>query len=471
MARNGVGTYTLPGGNPVAPSTVILSSVFNATMTDIGTEITNSLPRDGQAPMSGVLKLIDGTSTNPALSFNSDSATGFFRPAANTFGQVVAGVEVVRYTSTGANLVGQTADDGVNRLQVTGGTKLTGTLTVTGASTLTGGVAGTLNLTSASARITGDFSNATQASRTLFQSSTTNGNTEVGLVPNGTSVSTYLNLFNNASPTNAGVMQLGSDGTAGYVRQAITGSGTYLPIVFSTNNAERMRIDTAGAVGIGTTPTFGKLHVKAVTDCQVTADGAAGYGAFYARGSSTNPAYLFLGNVTSGEQNRITSLNGGTLIFGTGNVGSETFRIDNGGRVSGLGLHNNGSGIGGTALQYLGSGSYTPAGTVGTNVASVTPAKALYTRIGNVVHVTGTVSAVSSAATGAKTFYLSLPLASNLAATTDLSGAIGQTSNTGDPVGPAVVADPTNDRAQVNYNTAFGSGTHTFGYSYSYEML
>ena len=57
MARNGSGTMTLAAGNPVVTSTSISSTVQNNTMTDIANEITNSLPRDGQAPPTANLPM------------------------------------------------------------------------------------------------------------------------------------------------------------------------------------------------------------------------------------------------------------------------------------------------------------------------------------------------------------------------------------------------------------------------------
>jgi len=49
MPRSG-GTYTLPAGNPVVTGTVGTSAWANGTMSDVGTELTNSIPRDGTAP-------------------------------------------------------------------------------------------------------------------------------------------------------------------------------------------------------------------------------------------------------------------------------------------------------------------------------------------------------------------------------------------------------------------------------------
>jgi microcystin-dependent protein len=57
MPRNSSGVYTLPAGNPVAGDTTIDTEWANPTMSDIGNEITNSLPRDGSAGMTGPLML------------------------------------------------------------------------------------------------------------------------------------------------------------------------------------------------------------------------------------------------------------------------------------------------------------------------------------------------------------------------------------------------------------------------------
>ena len=57
MPRNINGVYSLPAGNPVVPGTLIETTWANPTMADIGNEITNSLPRNGSAPMTGPLIL------------------------------------------------------------------------------------------------------------------------------------------------------------------------------------------------------------------------------------------------------------------------------------------------------------------------------------------------------------------------------------------------------------------------------
>jgi hypothetical protein len=112
-------------------------------------------------------------------------------------------------------------------------------------------------------RITGDFSNATQANRVAFQSSTANGNTVVATIPNGTAVVSAYNAFNNSDITNAGVAQLVSTSTEASLRAQITGTGTYLPITFQTSNIERMRIDSDGNVLMQTTTPTSTSNVGA----------------------------------------------------------------------------------------------------------------------------------------------------------------------------------------------------------------
>jgi len=62
MPRNSSGIYTLPTGNPVITDTPIASDWGNNTMADIGNEITNSLPRNGSAGMTGPFNLLGNAS-------------------------------------------------------------------------------------------------------------------------------------------------------------------------------------------------------------------------------------------------------------------------------------------------------------------------------------------------------------------------------------------------------------------------
>jgi hypothetical protein len=120
---------------------------------------------------------------------------------------------------------------------------------------------GNLTFTGTSNLITGDFSNATVANRVSFQSSTTNGNTVLTAIPNGTSTTGAYNAANNSDIANSSIAQIVCTSTESSFRAQRNGTGTFLPLTFHTNAGEQMRIDTSGNVGIGTSSPVGKLNV------------------------------------------------------------------------------------------------------------------------------------------------------------------------------------------------------------------
>ena len=62
---------------------------------------------------------------------------------------------------------------------------------------------GNLTFTGTGNRITGDFSNGLISNRVLFQTSTANSNTKLGIIPSGTATQSQFNLLNSSDSANS----------------------------------------------------------------------------------------------------------------------------------------------------------------------------------------------------------------------------------------------------------------------------
>ncbi|WP_052757283.1 hyaluronate lyase N-terminal domain-containing protein [Sphingobium chungbukense] len=103
------------------------------------------------------------------------------------------------------------------------------------------------------------------------------------------------------------------------------------------------------------------------------------------------------------------------------------------------------------AIPVLASGTYTPTLTNVTNVSGSTAYQCRYTRIGDVVRVSGRVD-VDPTAGGTVELGISLPIASNFTTIYQCSGVAASEVVPGQSA--AFFADPTNDRARLIWNTS-----------------
>lgn len=98
MPRNPSGEYTLPLP-PVVSGQTIEATWANQTLADLAQSITDSLSRTGSGDMQVVLKLVDGTTASPGLSFSAESNTGLHRAGAGDLYVSVLGQDYLRITN------------------------------------------------------------------------------------------------------------------------------------------------------------------------------------------------------------------------------------------------------------------------------------------------------------------------------------------------------------------------------------
>jgi hypothetical protein len=187
---------------------------------------------------------------------------------------------------------------------------------------------GNLTFSSTAQRITGDMSNATLSNRLAFQTSTTNGNTTISALPNGTAVGAACRLHNSSDPANSSRVAMGVDSSITYLESAINGTGSYLPMTFYTGGSERVRIDTTGRVGIGlTNPTVSLQVANTSGNVVVFSNTTAGERLhFYTRNAASTSRVE-----SQNSDLEVYTFDANALKLGTSNT--ERMRIDTSGNV------------------------------------------------------------------------------------------------------------------------------------------
>jgi microcystin-dependent protein len=102
MPRNGSGVASVV--NTFTPLTTADANQVNDNFTDMADMLTDSLPRDGQAGMTGQFLAISGTQTEPGIAFSTDPNTGFRRPSGDSIAAVCGGDDILTVSTTVATV-------------------------------------------------------------------------------------------------------------------------------------------------------------------------------------------------------------------------------------------------------------------------------------------------------------------------------------------------------------------------------
>lgn len=100
MPSDANGVYSLPDGYLAITGETIQASQHNPPLEDIATAMTARLTRSGAAPMTGPLKVVDGSAGSPSVQFSNAASTGFYKTT-NGIGVSVGGTKVAEFGAGG----------------------------------------------------------------------------------------------------------------------------------------------------------------------------------------------------------------------------------------------------------------------------------------------------------------------------------------------------------------------------------
>lgn len=304
-----------------------------------------------------------------------------------------------------------------------------------------------------------------------------------------TTQNVQLRMFRltNTTGSSTGLTIHSADGTAGVNGFLSAKGNSYVGVI-------------AGNFGVGVTSPLGKFDSRSTSRIQIVGSydasnylsiltGSTGSTTFDLVG--TSPTFQFSKDVGIGgtpsaklhvlattEQLRLGYDASNYLSTTISSAGIATFALTgtgthynfNSGILRGNSLHDNALAQGSATQQDIRSGTYTPTITGVANVSSSTARQAQWSRVGNVVTVSGQLEITATSNNTETTFGVSLPVSSDFTTAYQAGGAGYTKGNTVAGHGLSIYADATNNRAEFNYYETHG-GTDTFTYTFTYEVL
>jgi len=479
MPRNGTGVYNLPAGNPVSAGTVIDPNWANTTLTDIGTALTGSIARDGQAvptaniPMGSFKFTGLGAGSVPGDSIAYGQASVTLNDITTTVNLNVGGVLLTSLGAVGAPSHSFTGDTntgmwspGADLLSFsTGGTERS-RFANNGLKFLTSG--------NSAADVASTYSLATSDKYLWVDSTRSANNREAEILwSSGIFTGRFVNDAYGAA-TNwlavtggqaAGVSQI--DFLTGAGSQTMRLSGSTVNIGPATATAlYEVQVQGAGQQTVAVTDAGVKGGAIYLRDSASGGVGQGGYLAFGAFDSATP-----FGGIKGSIGNAAGNTTGDIVVVGrraTGDTAqTENFRFYSDGRVSGTALHNNANAVTGTTNQYIASGTYTPTLTNGSNVTASTAYACQWMRVGNVVTVSGKVDIDPNLTSTSTQLGISLPIASTTGGAQNLAGTAVGDNGSALANAAQILADTANNRANLAFwSSSTANAAWSFNFTY-----
>jgi hypothetical protein len=125
--------------------------------------------------------------------------------------------------------------------------------------------AGDMTSSGTGKRFKADFSNATRANRFMFQDSTTNNATNVGVIANGAGAGGTYTAYSGSDPDNAHALQISCGAATTVLNSTKFGTGTQRELEFQIGGATKHRIDINGNNILGTSAALGTTATDGFT--------------------------------------------------------------------------------------------------------------------------------------------------------------------------------------------------------------